>query len=283
MSVHNALVDLDATTTSLHIVVAIIDANPSAPSESGTMNFGTMLGPSSNAELLGVDGTTTSVHITIADIDANPSAPSESGTMNLGTVLGTSSNAELLDVDGTTTSAHITVADIDANPSAPSEYGTMKFGMMLGTSSNNIADCPVTSPSIPIDANPPILTLAEPIVPLFQSGSTSHAFVLQFENQHLEAFMLGYLATPNPKSSIGMREFEFHFLAQLDPNSKEKVLSVLMKAFLDLKIIDGSEQMFGKLLKLVNHNHGRKYVVVLVVAGSALLGALAMFLVLAFL
>ncbi|KAJ3913933.1 hypothetical protein F5877DRAFT_83301 [Lentinula edodes] len=214
MSVHNALVNLDATTTSLHITVADIDANPSAPSESGTMNFGTMLGASSNAALLGVDGTTTSLHITVADIDANPSAPAESGTM--------------------------------------------KFGTMLGTSSN-IADCPITSPSIAIDANPPPLTLAEPIVPLFQSVSISYAFVLQFENQHLEAFM------------------------QLDPNSKEKVLSVLMKAFLDLKTIAGSEQMFGKLLKLVNHDHGRKYVVVLVAAGSALLGALAMFLVLAFL
>ncbi|KAJ3901944.1 hypothetical protein F5879DRAFT_924228 [Lentinula edodes] len=196
MSVHNALVNLDATTTSLHITVADIDANPSAPSESGTMNFGTMLGASSNAALLGVDGTTTSLHITVADIDANPSAPAKSGTMN---------------------------------------------------------------PSIAIDANPPPLTLAEPIVPLFQSVSISYAFVLQFENQHLEAFM------------------------QLDPNSKEKVLSVLMKAFLDLKTIAGSEQMFGKLLKLVNHDHGRKYVVVLVAAGSALLGALAMFLVLAFL
>ncbi|KAJ4467612.1 hypothetical protein C8R41DRAFT_871365 [Lentinula lateritia] len=191
----------------------------------------------------------------------------------------------LVHVDETTTFLHNLVANIDATPSPPSppsETATMNFGTLMP--GNIDADRPATSPSITIDSNAPV-TLAKPTVPCFQHIPPSHTFAIASENQNLDAFMPGYLATPNPKSSIGMREFEFYFLAQLDPHSKGKVLSVLTKAFLDLKTVDGSEEMFRKLLKLVSHDRERKYVVVLVLvaAGSALLGALSMFLALAFL
>ncbi|KAJ3893362.1 hypothetical protein GG344DRAFT_63867 [Lentinula edodes] len=186
----------------------------------------------------------------------------------------------LVHVDGTTTFLHNLVANIDATPSPPSEPATMNFGTLMP--GNIDADRPATSPSIMIDSNAPV-TLAKPIVPPFQHIPPSHTFAIASENQNSDAFMPGYLATPTPKSSISMREFEFYFLAQLDPHSKGKVLSVLTKAFLDLKTVDGSEEMFRKLLKLVSHDRERKCVVVLVAAGSALLGALSMFLALAFL
>ncbi|GAW02806.1 hypothetical protein F5879DRAFT_987215 [Lentinula edodes] len=94
----------------------------------------------------------------------------------------------------------------------------------------------------------------------------------------------GYLAALNanldPSFPVDMTVFESFFLPQLDHQSKGKVISILAKAFVDLQSV-GSEDV---ILKPMNRNKGhvQKYMVALVGVGSALLGAVAMFLVLAF-
>ncbi|KAJ3907006.1 hypothetical protein F5879DRAFT_986913 [Lentinula edodes] len=182
-----------------------------------------------------------------------------------------SSHSTLIDLDGTALSLHSIVSAIDATPSESCvmDSGTILPGIITD------ADHPAraTSPPIANDSNAPMI-LAEPITPPSHSST-------EFENPNFDVVMRGYLA--NSQSSIDMTVFEFHFLAQLDPRLKGKVLSVLTKAFLDLKAFDDSEEVFGRLLGSVSHDRGRNYVVALVAAGSALLGALAMFLVLAFL
>ncbi|KAJ3917206.1 hypothetical protein F5877DRAFT_68406 [Lentinula edodes] len=183
-----------------------------------------------------------------------------------------SSHSTLIDLDGTALSLPSIVSAIDATPS---ESCVMDSGTILPRTFTN-ADHPAraTSPPIANDVNAPMI-LAEPIIP------PSHSSIPEFENPNFDVLTPGYLA--NSKSSIDITVFEFHFLAQLDPRLKGKVLSVLTKAFLDLKAIDDSEDVFRKLLRSVSHDRGRNYVVALVAAGSALLGALTMFLVLAFL
>ncbi|KAJ4496512.1 hypothetical protein C8R41DRAFT_918577 [Lentinula lateritia] len=93
----------------------------------------------------------------------------------------------------------------------------------------------------------------------------------------------GYLATSNARSipipPVDLTLLKLSLLAQLDQQLREKVLPILAKAYLDLKSIN-AEDVF---LKLVNREPGRTYLVSLVGIGSALLGALAMLLVLAFL
>ncbi|KAJ3889191.1 hypothetical protein GG344DRAFT_67315 [Lentinula edodes] len=108
----------------------------------------------------------------------------------------------------------------------------------------------------------------------------AHAPISESGKQSSKAHVLGCVATPNagsvPISPVDTTVFELFLLAQLDQQSKEKALLVLTKAYLDLKSIDAEEV-------LVNRKSGRRCVVPLVGVGSALLGALAMFLLLAFL
>ncbi|KAH7877306.1 uncharacterized protein C8R40DRAFT_1168646 [Lentinula edodes] len=89
----------------------------------------------------------------------------------------------------------------------------------------------------------------------------------------------GYLATLNANFDplpIDVSAFESFSLAQLDHRLKGKVVSILAKAFLDLQSV-ASEDAISKPINR-KQGHVQKYMVALVGVGSALLGAVAMFL-----
>ncbi|KAJ3930462.1 MAG: hypothetical protein NXY57DRAFT_962664 [Lentinula lateritia] len=106
----------------------------------------------------------------------------------------------------------------------------------------------------------------------------------ELEDQKLKGIQSGTCATAEsaPLTLIDMSVFDSAgIIAQLDKQSKGSILPILTKASLDLKSLDGFEELLTSLLISREPEWGFK--VIFIGVGSALLGGIVMFLALAFL
>ncbi|KAJ3853543.1 hypothetical protein EV368DRAFT_64028 [Lentinula lateritia] len=114
--------------------------------------------------------------------------------------------------------------------------------------------------------------------------ATPYHAILEPENQNSEGSQSDTFATAEsvPLSVIDISVFDSAgIIAQLDKQSEGKILPIMTKAPLDLKFLDGFEELLAMLF--ISRERERNFKLIFIGVGGTLLGGIIMFLVLAFL